>query len=72
MDIDLSPADEAFRTEIRDFLEDTLTEALRDGAHKRTSLWQDMDSAMTWQRILHARAGPRRTGRKNTAARIGR
>ena len=55
MDIELSPADEAFRAEIREFLDGSLTEALRDGARKRTSLWQDMGSAMTWQRILHAK-----------------
>jgi len=55
MDIELSPADEAFRAEIREFLNGSLTEALRDGARKRTSLWQDMGSAMAWQRILHAK-----------------
>ncbi len=55
MDMTLSPADEAFRTEIRDFLNVALTEELREAGRKRTSLWQDIESAMAWQRILHAK-----------------
>ncbi len=55
MDITLSPLDEAFRDEVRAFLDDALTDELRDAARKRTSLWQDIDSAMAWQRILHAK-----------------
>jgi len=55
MFIKLSPADEAFRADIRTFLDETLTEDLRDGARKRTSLWQDIDTAMNWQRILYAK-----------------
>ena len=55
MDIELSAADEDFRIKVREFLESSLTEALREGSRKRTSLWQDLDSAMTWQRILHAK-----------------
>ena len=55
MFIKLSPADEAFRADIRAFLDETLTKVLRDGARKRTSLWQDIDTAMNWQRILYAK-----------------
>ena len=55
MDIKLSPADEVFRADIRAFLDDTLAEDLRDGARKRTSLWQDIDTAMNWQRILYSK-----------------
>lgn len=51
----LSVQDEAFRSEIRAFLNDALTEPLRDAARKRTSLWQDIDSSMAWQHILHAK-----------------
>ena len=54
MDVQLSPADEAFRGEIRAFLDVSLTDGLRDAARKRTSLWQDIESSMAWQRILHA------------------
>jgi len=55
MDMSLSPADAAFRQEIRAFLDEVLTEALREAGRKRTSLWQDVRSSMAWQRILHAR-----------------
>ncbi|WP_417517773.1 acyl-CoA dehydrogenase family protein [Minwuia sp.] len=53
MDIRLSAEDEAFRQMVRTWLEGALTEDLRDSARKRTSLWQDIDTAMAWQRILH-------------------
>ena len=53
MNLALSPEDDAFRTKIRAFLDENLTEELRGAADKRTSLWQDLDSAMAWQRILH-------------------
>ncbi|NKB60240.1 MAG: acyl-CoA dehydrogenase [Alphaproteobacteria bacterium] len=51
----LSPEDEAFRAEVRCFLDGALTDPLRDAARKRTSLWQDIGSSMAWQRILHAK-----------------
>jgi len=53
MELKLSPEDEAFRDEIVSFLEESLTPELREGADKRTSLWQDVDTSMAWQRILH-------------------
>lgn len=55
MNLTLSAADEAFRLEVRTFLEESLTPELQEGADKRTSLWQDVPSSMTWQRILHAK-----------------
>lgn len=51
----LSVQDETFRSEIRTFLNDALTDPLREAARKRTSLWQDIDSSMEWQHILHAK-----------------
>jgi alkylation response protein AidB-like acyl-CoA dehydrogenase len=53
MDMKLSSEDDCFRTMVRTWLEEALTPELRDGARKRTSLWQDIDTSMTWQRILH-------------------
>jgi hypothetical protein len=44
-----------FRNGVRNSLDSALTDQLRDAARKRTSLWQDIDSAMAWQRILHAK-----------------
>ena len=55
MDIVISAEDDAFRNMVRAFLEEALTENLRDAARKRTSLWQDIHSSMEWQRILHAK-----------------
>jgi alkylation response protein AidB-like acyl-CoA dehydrogenase len=55
MDAVLSRGDENFRGMVRAFLGDALSEPLRDAARKRTSLWQDIDTSMTWQRILHAK-----------------
>ena len=48
-------SDESFRAEVRNFLAESLTPDLREAGRKRTSLWQDIDSAMEWQRRLHAK-----------------
>ncbi len=55
MDMRPSREDHAFRAMVRGFLAEALTPDLREAGRKRTSLWQDIDSAMAWQRILHAR-----------------
>ncbi len=54
MNLDLSPADEAFRNETRAFLEDHLTDDLRAEAARGAGVWADFDTAMRWHRILHA------------------
>lgn len=55
MQLALSETDERFRTEIQEFLSESLTDDLREAGQKRTSLWQEIDSAMAWQRTLHAK-----------------
>ena len=55
MELKLSAADQAFRDEVGAFLDEALTPELQQAGRNRTSLWQDIDSAMTWQKILHAR-----------------
>ena len=55
MDINLSAKDDKFRDNIRAFFDEKLTENLRDGARKRTSLWQDINTSMNWQRILNSK-----------------
>ena len=46
---------EAFRLEVREFLDHGLTPRLREAGRKRTSVWQDVDSAIAWQKLLHER-----------------
>ncbi len=55
MDMSLSAEDEDFRQMVRSWLTEAMTPELLDGARKRTSLWQDIDTAMAWQRKLHER-----------------
>ena len=51
----LSPADEAFRTEVRDFLEASLTPEIRRAGSRMTSVYADHEAQMAWQAILHAK-----------------
>ena len=46
-------ADEAFRNEVRTFLETSLTEELKEAGRKKTSIWQEPESAAAWQQILY-------------------
>ncbi len=51
----LSPADEAFRTEVRGFLSQALTIRMRDAGRLRTSVYADPEAQADWQRALHER-----------------
>jgi len=51
----LSSEDQKFQTEIRQSLTEMLSEELRSASHKRSSLWQDLESSMAWQRILNSK-----------------
>ena len=46
-------ADNDFREEVRAFLESALTDDLREAGRKKTSVWQEPESAAAWQKILH-------------------
>ncbi|MBT5723669.1 MAG: acyl-CoA dehydrogenase [Gammaproteobacteria bacterium] len=52
MDSQFSAADEAFRGEVRSFLNENLSEELREAGRKKTSIWQENNSAMAWQKLL--------------------
>ena len=52
MDSQFSAADEAFRGEVRSFLNENLSEELREAGRKKTSIWQEKSSAMAWQKLL--------------------
>lgn len=55
MDIDLSPADAAFREEVRSFLRDHLPAEVRDGAAATPSVFVEPDIGQAWNAVLHAR-----------------
>lgn len=55
MKLDMGPELEAFRTEVRAFLDEALTPELKEAGRKRTSVWQEVRSAVAWQKALHAR-----------------
>jgi len=52
LDFTFSPADEAFRQEVREFLARELTPDLRAAARRTTTVFADKDIAMRWQAIL--------------------
>ena len=55
MNLDLTPEDLAFQTEVRDFLAANLTPELRQAGRRATSVFMDKDYSLAWQRILHTR-----------------
>lgn len=55
MDLELSPADLAFRDEVRAFLDANLTPELREAGRRMTSVFCDKVHSLAWQRILHAK-----------------
>ncbi len=52
MDIRFSPEDEAFRAEVRAFLDEKLTPDMRRASARTTTVFADKDLAMRWQAIL--------------------
>ena len=55
MDLNWTEADLAFRDEVRDFLQNSLTDDLQSAGRLMTSVYADYDASMTWQSILHAK-----------------
>ena len=55
MNLDLTPADSAFRDEVRSFLESALTPELRDAGRRTTSVFTEKRFSLAWQRILHVK-----------------
>lgn len=52
MNLSFTPEEEAFRTEVRTFLERSLTDDLRAYAKRMTSVYASRPVAMKWQKIL--------------------
>lgn len=55
MDVDLTPADLAFRDEVRAFLDEHLTPELREAGVRQTSVFVEPRYSLAWQKILHAK-----------------
>jgi len=55
MKLTVDPALEAFRQEVREFLEEALSPELKEAGRKKTSVWQEINSAIEWQKTLHRR-----------------
>lgn len=55
MDVEWSPADIAFRDEVRAFLEEKLTPDLAHAGRLMTSVYSDHEASMAWRGILHER-----------------
>ncbi len=53
MKLTLDPALEAFRQEVRNFLDEAMTPELKEAGRKKTSVWQEINSAIEWQKTLH-------------------
>ena len=69
--LDTNRSDDAFRAEVRAFLDASLTDELREAGRKKTSIWQEPVSAAAWQKIRTGRDGWYRIGPRNTAAKTG-
>ncbi len=57
LSMQFSAEDEAFREEVRDFLDAHLTPALKTAAARQTTVFPDRDIALQWQAILQAAKG---------------
>lgn len=55
MELELTPEEIAFRDEVRQLLQDELTDELKAATAKTTTVFADKDVALTWQKILHKR-----------------
>src|SRR5215467_1023620 len=55
MDLNWSDTDNAFRAEVRAFLDEKLTPDLRAAGRLMTSVYAEHEASMAWQAILHER-----------------
>jgi len=52
LDLSLSPQDEAFRTEVRRFLDENLTDDLREAGRKTGGVFAEFDAGQRWHKVL--------------------
>ncbi len=52
MNLDLSPEDQKFRAEVRSFIEEHLTDEMREGQNTTSSMYPEPEFSQPWQRAL--------------------
>jgi alkylation response protein AidB-like acyl-CoA dehydrogenase len=52
LELDLGPQDEAFRTEVRRFLDENLTEDLREAGRKTGGVFAEFAASQRWHKVL--------------------
>ncbi len=55
MDLALSPQDQAFRDEVRRFLDESLSEDLREAGRKTGGVFADIAAGLRWHKVLASR-----------------
>ncbi|HSH99530.1 MAG TPA: acyl-CoA dehydrogenase family protein [Reyranella sp.] len=55
MDLSLSPPDQAFRDEVRRFLDDNLGEDLREAGRKTAGVFAEFEAGQRWHKVLAGR-----------------
>ena len=55
MDLSLSPQDQAFREEVRTFLDENLSEDLREAGRKTGGVFAEMEAGLRWHKVLAKR-----------------
>ena len=55
MDLSLSPQDQAFRDEVRRFLDDNLGEDLREAGRKTAGVFAEFEAGQRWHKVLAGR-----------------
>ena len=55
MNLELNPADQAFRAEVRAFLAEQLTPALRAGQAATSAMYPEPEVSAPWQQALQKR-----------------
>ena len=53
MDLSFSPAEEAFRQEVRDFIDEKFTSDMREALKKSPTSYLDPDRQRLWQKALY-------------------
>ena len=71
MEIELTEEELDFQEEVRQLLNDELTDEIKTAAAKTTTVFADKDVALAWQKILNKRGWAGVSGPKNSVDQAG-